>query len=576
MLKLLKYLKPYTLSVIAVVVLLFFYSLSTLYLPNLMANIIDKGVITGNTVYIFKTGGIMILFALGGSILAIISSYLSAKAGTSFAKDLRKDIFIKVSSYSLKKFDTIGTSSLITRSTNDINQIQQVILMFMRMMIIAPLTCIGGLIMALKTSFKLSNILLISIPLVALSIFIVGKKGIPLFKSMQVKLDKLNLISRENLTGIRVIRAFDKIKFEEKRFNFCNMALTNTAIKVNILMGILMPILMLILNLTSVAIMWYGAKYINSGTFEIGNLMAFIQYVMQIMMSLIMLSMMFILIPRASASADRVNEVLSLKNEIINSSSNKNNNILKGYVEFKNVSFKYPGAEEYTLKDISFYAKPGKTTAIIGSTGSGKSTIINLIPRFYDTTAGEIFIDGINIRNISIENLRKKIGLVPQKAILFSGTIADNLKYGKENALNEEIIKACKIAQAYNFVSEMPEGIHSSIAQGGSNVSGGQKQRLCIARALIRKPEIFLFDDSFSALDFKTDAKLRCALKKETKNSTIIVIAQRVSSIIDADTIIVLDNGSVVGKGTHTELLKSCKVYEEIVYSQLSKEEADA
>ncbi|GAA0781059.1 ABC transporter ATP-binding protein [Hathewaya limosa] len=573
--KLLKFLKPYSTPLIGVLLLLFFQSLSDLYLPNLMSKIVDSGVVKGDTNYILKIGAIMLGVAFFSAICTIIAGFISSKIATKFGRDLRKDMFSKVENFSLGEVDKIGTASLITRTTNDINQLQQVLTIFLRMMVTAPIMCIGGIIMAVSKNAKLSLILIVIIPLLMSILGLIGKKSIPLFKSMQVKLDKLNLIVRENLTGIRVIRAFNRINTEKTRFDESNSDLTNTAIKVNKLMALLMPIMMLILNLSAIAILWFGGIQIDNLSMNIGDLMAFIQYIMQILSSFLMFSMMFILLPRASASSERINEVLDLQFSIKNIDAPKTCENIKGYVEFKNVSFSYPGAESPALSNISFISKPGEITAIIGGTGSGKSTLASLIPRFYDITEGELLIDNVDIRKMHQNILRNKIGFVPQKAVLFSGSIKDNLRYGKEDATEEELKHAASIAQATEFISNMKDGFESYISQGGTNVSGGQKQRLAIARALVRQPEIYVFDDSFSALDFKTDAKLRAALKDETKNSTVIIIAQRVSSIIDADRIIVLDEGKIVGMGTHKELLKSCDIYNEIVSSQLSKEELE-
>lgn len=573
--KLLKFLKPYSTPLIGVLLLLFFQSLSDLYLPNLMSKIVDSGVVKGDTNYILKIGAIMLGVAFFSAICTIIAGFISSKVATKFGRDLRKDMFSKVENFSLGEVDKIGTASLITRTTNDINQLQQVLTIFLRMMVTAPIMCIGGIIMAVSKNAKLSLILIVIIPLLMSILGLIGKKSIPLFKSMQVKLDKLNLIVRENLTGIRVIRAFNRINTEKTRFDESNSDLTNTAIKVNKLMALLMPIMMLILNLSAIAILWFGGIQIDNLSMNIGDLMAFIQYIMQILSSFLMFSMMFILLPRASASSERINEVLDLQISIKNIDAPKACENIKGYVEFKNVSFSYPGAESPALSNISFISKPGEITAIIGGTGSGKSTLASLIPRFYDITEGELLIDNVDIRKMHQNILRNKIGFVPQKAVLFSGSIKDNLRYGKEDATEEELKHAASIAQATEFISNMKDGFESYISQGGTNVSGGQKQRLAIARALVRQPEIYVFDDSFSALDFKTDAKLRAALKDETKNSTVIIIAQRVSSIIDADRIIVLDEGKIVGMGTHKELLKSCDIYNEIVSSQLSKEELE-
>jgi len=573
MIKLLRYLKPYRVSIIATLSLIFLQAISELFLPTLMANIVDIGVVNGDTAYIFKIGGLMMIIALVGTLCAVAASFLSSKTSMAFGRDLRGQMFKRAEDFSLNEFDKIGTSSLITRTTNDITQIQQVVMMSLRMMARAPMMAIGGIIMAVSKNAKLSLVIVFVIPIIVFGILIVAKKGTPLFKVMQTKLDKLNQVLRENLIGVRVIRAFNRVDHEKNRFQEANYDLTNTAIKVNKIMAAMMPIMSLVLNFTTIAVIWFGAIRIDSGNMQVGDLMAFIQYVMQIMFALIMLSMMFVMIPRASASAVRINEVFDTIPEIKDTEKTITTNAKDGLIEFKNVTFSYPGAEEPVLKDISFTAKPGKVTAVIGGTGSGKSTLVNLIPRFYDIDSGSILVDGLDIREISQKALRDKIGFVPQKAVLFSGTIADNIKYGKEDATEEEIKYAAEIAQATEFISNMKDGFNSVIAQGGTNVSGGQKQRLSIARALVRRPEIYLFDDSFSALDFKTDAKLRGALKNETKNSTQIIVAQRVTTIIDADQIIVLDEGKIAGIGNHKELLKTCDVYREIVSSQLSEEE---
>ncbi|GLC30044.1 ABC transporter ATP-binding protein [Clostridium omnivorum] len=573
MIKLFRFLKPYAATVAAVVMLFFLQSMAELYLPTLMSDIVDKGIYNGDTSYIIKTGGFMLLVAGGSAVCVIIASLLASKTAMKFGRDLRKKVFERAESFSLNEFDKIGTSSMITRTTNDITQVQTVTVMIMRMMISAPLMCIGGIIMAVQKDKGLSWVLVVVIPLLVGVIAFVASKGVPLFKAMQVKIDKLNLVVRENLTGIRVIRAFNRIDDEKKRFVAANEDLTNNAIKVNLIMAAMMPLMMLIMSLTSVAIIWFGGIRIDQGDMQVGAMMAFIQYATQIMFSLIMVSMMFVLIPRAQASAVRINEVLEMEPEIIDPKQPDNVQKQRGYIEFKDVTFSYPGAEEPAIRNISFSAKPGEVTAIIGGTGSGKSTLISLIPRFYDIEGGNILIDGVDVRSMTQEALRTKIGFVPQKAVLFSGTITENIKYGKEDATEEEIKNAAEVAQAMEFISNMKDGFDSEIAQGGSNVSGGQKQRLSIARALVRRPEIYIFDDSFSALDFKTDAKLRAALKSEIKEATAIIVAQRVSTVMDADRIIVLDEGQIVGMGTHKELLSSNEVYREIVSSQLSEEE---
>lgn len=573
MLKLFKFLKPYRLSIMAALGLIFLQAISELYLPTLMANIVDIGVVGGDTAYIFKVGILMILIAIGGTLCAIASSYFSAKTSSAFGRDLRGQVFKRAEDFSLNEFDKIGASSLITRTTNDITQIQQVVVMSLRMMARAPMMAIGGIIMAVSKNAKLSLVIVFVIPIILSGILVVAKKGVPLFKVMQTKLDKLNQVLRESLMGVRVIRAFNRVDHEKNRFEEANYDLTSTAIKVNRLMSALMPTMSLILNFTTIAVIWFGAIRIDSGTMQVGDLMAFIQYVMQIMFALIIVSMMFVMIPRASASAVRINEVLDVIPEIKDPEKSSITDTTSGLVEFKNVIFSYPGAEEPAIDDISFTARPGEVTAIIGGTGSGKSTLLNLIPRFYDIDSGSILVDGVDIRQMEQKSLRNKIGFVPQKAVLFTGTIAENIRYGKEDATDEEVRLAAEVAQATHFILNMKDGFDSVIAQGGTNVSGGQKQRLSIARALVRRPEIYLFDDSFSALDFKTDAKLRSALKDETTTSTLIIVAQRVSTIVDADQIIVLDKGRIAGVGKHGELLKTCEVYREIVYSQLSEEE---
>ncbi|MBV7506496.1 ABC transporter ATP-binding protein/permease [Bacillus sp. sid0103] len=572
MIKLTKFLKPFQLAIYLVLGLVLLQSLSELYLPTLMSDIVDKGVVTGDTGYIWKIGGFMLLVAAGGMICSIAASFYSAKAASGFGKLLRSKIFSHVGNFSLHEFDKLGTASLITRTTNDITQIQQVLVMMLRMIAMAPMMCIGGIIMAYSKDAKLTLVLAVALPILVLAIVVIARRGIPLFKAMQVKLDNLNRVLRENLTGIRVIRSFNRVEHEKKRFDEANWDLTQTAITVNKIMAAMMPIMMVVLNLSSVAIVWFGGLRISNGHMQVGDMMAFIQYAMQIMFSFIMLSMMFVMIPRASVSAVRINEVLKTVADIKDPTSSKTGEG-KGYVEFQDVTFSYPGAEMPAISNISFSTKPGEVTAIIGGTGSGKSTLINLIPRFYDVDSGNVLVDGIDVRNMTQEKLREKIGFVPQQSVLFTGTIAENIRYGKEDATAEEIEHAAEVAQAKEFISNMPEGFDAVISQGGTNVSGGQKQRLAIARALIRKPEIYIFDDSFSALDFKTDAKLRAALKNETGNSTVLIVAQRVSTIIDADQIIVLDNGEICGIGKHKDLMESSAVYREIVMSQLSEEE---
>lgn len=590
MIKLFRFLKRYRLQIVAIVLLIFLQVIANLYLPTLTSDIIDKGIahkdtsysysILGYTLftskgtgYILRIGGVMLLISAAGAICAVISSFLSSRTAVGFGRIMRNELFTKVESFSLHEFDKLGTATLITRTTNDITQVQQVTVMMFSIMLFAPLTGLGGVIMALREDVPLTGIFLVIIPVLGIVIGLLLKKALPLFKLMQVKLDKLNLVLREGLTGIRVIRAFNRIDHEKERFDAANLDLTQNAINVNRIMAFLMPFMMLIMNVTTLAIIWFGGLRIDSGSMEIGSLIAFIQYGMQILFGFIMLSMIFIMVPRAQASAVRINEVLDINPEIIDAANVKKAEDEKGYVEFKDVTFSYEGAEQPALSNISFSARPGETTAIIGGTGSGKSTLVNLIPRFYDVQSGSVLVDGVDVREISQENLRSKIGFVPQKNVLFSGTIADNIKYGSTNASLDDVKHAASVAQATDFVMDTEEGFDHYISQGGTNVSGGQKQRLSIARALVRKPEIYIFDDSFSALDFKTDAKLRAALKDETRESTVLIIAQRVSTVMDADRIIVLDDGAIAGIGTHKELLNSCKVYKEIVSSQLREEE---
>ena len=573
MLKLYRYLKPFTLMVIGVLVFIFLQTIGNLYLPTLMSDIIDKGVMMGDNGEIIRIGGLMLLVSAGSVLAAIIASYLSSCAAMGFGRDVRNQVFRRVESYSLHEFDKLGTATLITRTTNDITQVQMVTIMIMRMMIMAPLTAVGGTILALKQDQPLTLVLAVSIPVLAVVIILIATRIIPLFRQVQVKIDKINRVLREKLTGIRVIRAFNTVDNERGRFNEANEDLTGTFIKVNRIMAYMMPAIMLIMSLTSTSVLWFASIRISNDAMDLGALAAFTQYVMQIMFSMIMLAMMFIMVPRAQAAAARINEVLDTLPEITDPQNPKDAFTGRGHVEFKNVTFRYYGAEEPALTDISFEARPGEVTAIIGSTGSGKSTLVNLIPRFYDVENGSILIDGVDVRDITQKTLRSKIGYVPQQAVLFSGAIDENIRFGKDDATDEEVRKAAEIAQAMEFVDETDDGFAHEVAQGGTNVSGGQKQRLAIARALVRKPEVYIFDDSFSALDFKTEAKLRGALHQEIAESTVFIVAQRVGTVMKADRIIVLDEGRIAGMGKHRELLNTCEVYREIVASQLTEEE---
>ncbi|WP_078544079.1 ABC transporter ATP-binding protein [Litchfieldia alkalitelluris] len=568
MLAMFKYLKGYTLQIIGIVVFTLAGSVLELYLPTLMADVVDIGIVNNDMPFILQTGGWMIVCALAAILFTIAVSYFSSKVALGFGRDVRRSLFIHVENFSLQSFDKIGPASLITRTTNDVKQIQDVLNMMLRMMTRAPLMLVGGIILAVSRDPVLSLVFLGALPLLALSIFLISRKAIPYFTSLQKKTDRLNLILREGLIGIRVVRAFNRVSFEKQRFNEANEDFRDTGIKVNKLMALLFPMMMIMMNFTNIAIVWFGAIRIDAGLMQVGNLMAFLQYAMMILMSLIMLSLAFIMIPRAQASAKRINEILTLEAEIKDPENPEKDLNVKGQVEFKNVTFRYQGAEKPAIENISFHAKAGETTAIIGSTGAGKSTLVKLIPRFYDIEEGSILVDGVDVRNMTQQSLRNKLGYVPQKAALFKGTIAENIKFGKTDANESEIIQALTTAQALQFVNEYDEGVETIVEQGGANLSGGQKQRLSIARALIRKPEIYLFDDSFSALDYKTDAKLREALKQETKEATIILVAQRVNTVIVADKIIVLNQGKISGMGTHEELLKENEVYQEIVASQ--------
>ncbi len=573
MLKLFRYFKPYLASIIAILILVFLQTQSDLYLPSLMSDIINKGVMNGDTAYIWQTGGWMLLFAGAGTLCSLLAGFLSAKSAMGFGRDVRNKVFRRVESYSLHEFDKIGTATLITRTTNDITQIQMVAIMILRMMVMAPMMMIGGIIRALDEDRQMTWILVVAMPVLVGTIVFVAGKGFPLFKLMQVKIDRINLVLREKLTGIRVIRAFNRTQHEADRFEQANADLTDNAIAVNKIMAFLMPVLMFIMNLTQLAILWFGIVRIDEGNMQIGSLMAFMQYAMQILFSMLMLSMLFIMLPRASAAAIRVNEILDTEPGILDPENEVACSIDRGHVAFENVSFRYHGAEKPALSGISFTAKPGEVTAIVGSTGSGKTTLVNLLPRFYDVEEGRVLVDGQDVRTMTQECLRRKIGFVPQKALLFSGTIAENIRVGKPDATDEEVRRSAEIAQADEFINAMDGGYGHDISHGGTNVSGGQKQRLSIARALVRRPEIYIFDDSFSALDFKTDARLRAALKHEIAEATVLIVAQRVGTVMDADRIIVLDEGKVVGIGTHRSLLSSCPVYKEIVSSQLSEEE---
>jgi len=550
---------------------------ANLALPMYLSSVINTAIPNSDMGAVVSIGGTMLLFVLLGIGCSIATGLLSSLVSVGLGRNLRSDVFRKVQYFSQTEFDRFSTASLITRTGNDVTQVQTFINMLLRVCLMAPIMCIGGIVLALAKSPMMSAILLISMPIMIVVVLLIARVATPLSQKMQGKLDEINLVTREKLTGIRVARAFGTEDYEEERFDRVNTDFMKNAIKMNTAMGVMMPGLSLVLYATMVALLAFGGyQIIHLSSIPIGDVIAIIQYVMQIMMSVMMLSMIFVMYPRAAVSADRINEVLDTEAVIKNSESAVTATDRKGYVSFSNVTFAFPGASTPALKNISFDSAPGEVTAIIGSTGCGKSTLVNLIPRFYDVQEGEVRVDGVNVKDMDVETLRGKIGLVPQKAFLFKGTIADNVGYGEDEPEETAVEHAVRIAQSYDFVMDKEGGFESEIAQGGTNVSGGQRQRLAIARAISRRPEIYIFDDSFSALDFKTDAALRKALMEDAGDATIILVAQRVSTIMNADRILVLENGTCVGQGRHEELLKNCEVYQQIVYSQFSKEEASA
>ena len=569
-----QYLAPYKGPLALVVALLFVQAIATLYLPALNGDIINNGVAKGDTDYILSTGMLMLGISLLVVITAIIAVFFGSRTGMAFGRDVRSAIFRKVESFSQAELNRFGTPSLITRNTNDVQQVQMVVLLGLNMMIIAPILAIGGVILALQQDVPLSGILVVILPLMALIVGILMSRALPLFQAMQKKVDRVNQVTRESLAGIRVIRAFVRTDHEQERFDVANRDLTDTALRVNRLFAVMIPTVMLIFNLSSVAILWFGSIRVDSGQMPIGNLIAFLQYVMQILFAVMMAVFMFVMVPRGIVSSGRIQEVLRTTPTIDDKPEPIAAPPAIGALSFEDVEFRYPGAQDPVLRDITLEIQPGRTTAIVGSTGSGKSTLINLIPRFYDVTEGSLELDGVDVRDVRREELWARIGLVPQKAFLFSGTIASNLRFGKADATDDELWTALRIAQAESFVRDLPDGLESPVSQAGANFSGGQRQRLAIARALVKRPAVYVFDDSFSALDLRTDANLRAALAREIQGATIVIVAQRVGTIMTADRIVVLDGGTIVGVGTHDGLLETCETYREIVDSQLGAEEA--
>jgi ATP-binding cassette subfamily B protein len=572
------YLAPYRGRLLFVMGLLLVQAIGNLYLPDLNADIINNGVARGDNDYILRTGGLMLAVTGLLGVTAIVGVYWGARVAMGFGRDLRSAIFTKVETFSQVEVNRFGPASLITRNTNDVQQVQLVVFMGLTVLISAPILIIGGVFMALRTDVPLSGLLVVVLPLMAGVIALVMTRAVPLFRAVQVKLDRINQVMRETLAGVRVIRAFVRTRHEEERFDTASRDLFDTSLRVTRLFAITIPTMTAIFNLSTVAVIWFGAMRVNDGQLSIGNLTAFMQYLAQILFAVLTAVFMFILIPRGAVSAGRIREVLDTEPMIHEPDRpiSPSEPARRGEVVFDDVEFRYPGAEEPVLRDIAFRARPGETTAIVGSTGSGKTTLINLIPRFYDASSGSVEVDGVDVRERTLDDLWHGIGIIPQKAFLFAGTVASNLRFGDESATDEDLWRALDIAQARAFVEEMDGALEAPITQGGANLSGGQRQRLAIARALVKKAGIYIFDDSFSALDFATDARLRAALEREIHTATIIIVAQRVGTIMQADRIIVMDGGRIVGSGTHRELLATNETYREIVYSQMSEKEAAA
>jgi ATP-binding cassette, subfamily B, multidrug efflux pump len=568
------FLAPYSGLLWLVLVLSLIGTMASLYLPSLNAAIIDQGVAKGDTGFIWRTGGVMLAVSALQGVCAATSVYFGARAAMSFGRDLRRAIFARVLAFSAREMNSLGAPSLITRTTNDVQQVQMLVLMSCTMLVSAPITMVGGVIMAVREDVGLSWLLLLAVPVLVVAIGALVMRMGPLFRLMQIRIDTLNRVLREQITGIRVVRAFVREPFEQERFARANAEVTATATSVGVLMASLFPVIMLIMNVFSVAVLWFGADRIAAGHMQVGALTAFLSYLIQILMSVMMATFLLVLAPRAAVCADRIQEVLRTEPSVVPPAKGVLATIGPNRVEMHNAQLTYPGAELPVLRGLSFVATAGQTTAIIGSTGAGKTTLISLIPRLFDATSGSVLVGGVNVRDLDPEVLGNKIGLVPQKAYLFSGTVASNLRYGRTDATDAELWRALEVAQAADFVRAMPGQLGATIAQGGSSLSGGQRQRLAIARALVRRPDIYLFDDSFSAIDVATDARLRAALKPETREAVVIIVSQRVATVADADRILVLEHGLIVGDGTHAALLASCPTYVEIVDSQLSAEEA--
>ncbi|MEV0725246.1 ABC transporter ATP-binding protein [Micromonospora purpureochromogenes] len=566
------HLRPYRRPLAGVVLLQFVGTMASLYLPSLNADIIDRGVARGDTDYIMRTGGWMLLVSLVQIACSVAAVYLGARTAMAFGRDTRAAVFTQVNRFSAREVARFGAPSLITRNTNDVQQVQMLVLMSCTMLVAAPIMCVGGVVMALREDLALSWLMLVCVPVLAIALGLVVRRMVPGFREMQTRIDTVNRVLREQITGIRVIRAFVREPYETDRFGVANADLTATALRVGRLMALIFPVIMLVLNVSSVAVLWFGAQRVDAGQMQVGALTAFLQYLMQILMAVMMATFMLMMVPRAAVCAERIVEVLDTESSVVPPDDPLIAMTRHAELELRRVAFQYPGASAPVLHDISFRAGPGRTTAIIGSTGAGKTTLLTLVPRLVDPTAGAVLVDGVDVRLLEPNEVWRRIGLVPQRPYLFSGTVASNLRYGNPDATDEELWRALEIAQARDFVAEMPGGLAAPIAQGGTNVSGGQRQRLAIARALVRQPEIYLFDDSFSALDLGTDARLRAALRPVTADAAVVIVAQRVSTIVDADQIIVLEDGGVVGRGRHEELLESCPTYAEIVASQQTAE----